>query len=368
MTSTPDEFARKTLIGLLSQQRVAEAQALADQLSDRYPKHSLAWKVKGVLALQQARFEDAIKLLQKASALAPKDWEVFNSLGLAFKGVGKVKNAEAAYTQALRLQPEYTSAYANLGDLLREQGRLDEALKTYLKLLTLTPDNEEVQHHVAALSGTLTPSAPAGYVRQVFDHYAERFDQHLTQQLQYKVPQDLADIYGALEERAPSPHCLDLGCGTGLMAKAMSKEAGIWTGIDLSTKMLEKAREKGLYQSLICSDVVGAMRSMDARSFDVVCAADVFIYVGALEDTFKEVHRILRPGGYFLFSVESNTTTSDFTLCTSGRFAHQESYIRRLAQPEAWRICSVRATAIRVERSCHLSGQLFALQRLGSAA
>lgn len=362
LNQSPDEFARKTLIGFLAQQRVTEAQALADQLSVQFPKHSLSWKVKGVLAIQQARFDEATKLLQKASALAPKDWEIFNSLGLAFKGLGKIKNAQAAYEQAIRLNPDYPSAYANLGDLLREQDRLDDALRTYQKLLMLTPDNQEVQHHVAALSGAAAETAPAGYVSKVFDHYADRFDQHLTEQLQYKVPKDLAEIYRSLADINAEQAYLDLGCGTGLMADALPEVNGPWTGIDLSSKMLDKARAKNRYANLICSDLVAGMQTLQTQSMNVAFAADVFIYVGALESALRELHRVLKPGGHFLFSIEDGDASHDYVLRPSGRFAHHESYIQRLAQLQGWHISKVAPTSIRAERSGHIPGQLFAMQ------
>ena len=46
------------------------------------------------------------------------------------------------------------------------------------------------------------------------------------------------------------------------------------------------------------------MKAEPASSYDLVTAADVFIYVGRL-DALCEVCRLLRPSGLFMFSVES---------------------------------------------------------------
>ena len=60
-------------------------------------------------------------------------------------------------------------------------------------------------------------------------------------------------------------------------------------------------------------------------------AADVLVYVGELSSTFLSIGRILEPGGLFAFTVELTTNDKDCQLLPSLRYAHSESYIRRLA-------------------------------------
>lgn len=259
-TGAPDEFTRHTLIHLFGQARLDEANALAEQMIGSHPKHSLAWKVKGAIQLRLGDFLGAIKTIQKAIALAPKDWELFNSLGLAFKGMGKLSNAQAAYQQAISLNPQYPNVYVNLGALLRESGKLDQALKCYRKKLELTPDDEEAHFHAAALSGEQLPTAPGIYVKNLFDQYAQRFDQHLTGALKYETPKHLAELFFRHHTLPAHATVLDLGCGTGLVAQAFASNQtepfhAHWIGVDLSPQMIEQARAKHRYQALLCSDL-----------------------------------------------------------------------------------------------------------------
>src|SRR4030067_841370 len=76
------------------------------------------------------------------------------------------------------------------------------------------------------------------------------------------------------------------------------------TGIDWSPGMLARARERGLYDRLIEGDIVQVLAGQGA-SFDLVAAADVFVYIGDLEAVGASVGQGLRPGGWLTFSVET---------------------------------------------------------------
>jgi predicted TPR repeat methyltransferase len=65
------------------------------------------------------------------------------------------------------------------------------------------------------------------------------------------------------------------------------------------------------------------------QSYDLVLAADVFIYVGALEPVFAGVARVMPPGGVFCFSVEACEEGPDLALRPSLRYAHSLAYIQQ---------------------------------------
>jgi tetratricopeptide (TPR) repeat protein len=82
-------------------------------------------------------------------------------------------------------------------------------------------------------------------------------------------------------------------------------------------------------------DVEGARREFLAATalrFDLILAADVFIYVGDLAAVFRSVRRILEPGGCLAFTVEPAKTGQDIQLLPSLRYAHSQTYVQRLAQ------------------------------------
>ena len=99
---------------------------------------------------------------------------------------------------------------------------------------------------------------------------------------------------------------IDLGCGTGLAARFRA----IWsemTGVDLSPRMIERARATGLYAELEVAEIVSeAFGSRQQASADLVLAADVMVYVHDMTPLLDEVARVLAAGGLFAFTVESH--------------------------------------------------------------
>jgi ubiquinone/menaquinone biosynthesis C-methylase UbiE len=89
---------------------------------------------------------------------------------------------------------------------------------------------------------------------------------------------------------------LECGCGTGLLLERIRTFARSAKGIDLSPRMLERARERGLD---VAEGSVTAMPYADA-SFDVTCAFKVLAHVPDLGGALREMVRVTRPGGVIL--------------------------------------------------------------------
>ncbi len=88
---------------------------------------------------------------------------------------------------------------------------------------------------------------------------------------------------------------VDLGCGTGLMGERLRPIATFLEGCDISAAMLKKAEAKGVYDRLFKADLQSLV--LPAGEADLVTAADVFMYVGALERIVATVAVGLSPGG-----------------------------------------------------------------------
>lgn len=88
-------------------------------------------------------------------------------------------------------------------------------------------------------------------------------------------------------------------------------------------------------------------------------AADVFIYVGALETVFEGVARVLQPAGVFCFTVEIPPGASELVLQPSLRYAHSAGYIRKLAEPHGFDISATQPRTIREDQGAPIPG-LFA--------
>ncbi|MES2909978.1 MAG: methyltransferase domain-containing protein, partial [Pseudomonadota bacterium] len=123
----------------------------------------------------------------------------------------------------------------------------------------------------------------------------------------------------------------------------------------LSSKMIARAGELGVYSSLVQADVTGFLQGTDQR-YDLVLSADVFIYVGALEAVFAGVQRVLEPGGLFCFSVERADDGVDYFLTPGQRYAHSEGYLRKLAAAHGLDVAKVLAHPIREEQQQAIDG------------
>ena len=140
------------------------------------------------------------------------------------------------------------------GHALSSLGKHAEAAEAYAAALKLGPDDPYVRHLVAASGALLAAErAPVEYLRAVFDGYADRFDMHLLS-LGYRVPGLIRSVLTrhpaviAGERLGPA---LDLGCGTGLVAVAISDlPIGPITGVDAAPRMLTLAAATGLYSRI----------------------------------------------------------------------------------------------------------------------
>lgn len=355
---------RQISLTLYQQGKFAEAEKSSRDLTSRYPQDGFGWKLLGAAIKQQGRAQEALTAMQMAAKLSPMDWEAFNNLGSTHRALNNLAFAEACYQHALQVKPDSLEGLDNLADVLRLQGKVNEAVALYQRRLSLTPNDGHAQHLIAMLTGQQTAKAPADYVSRTFDVYADQFDQHLTDILSYDVPNQLAHLLQACAGTDKTDWtALDLGCGTGLVGMALAPLVAQLVGVDLSGRMLEHAQARQVYQRLVQDDVVHMMQQEAANSFDLVVAADVFIYIGQLDETVKEVRRVLRPQGLLAFSIENlegdpSPATEGFRLNSTGRYSQSRAYLDTLAQQNGFVVREVHPTVLRVENGQPVQGSL----------
>lgn len=101
-----------------------------------------------------------------------------------------------------------------------------------------------------------------------------------------------------------SLRCLDLGTGTGACALALAANGHHVVGLDGAGGMLVECRrvaaERDLAVALVQGDVEAAPFA-DA-AFDIVAARNLFWTLPDPDRAMREIVRLLRPGGTFLFS------------------------------------------------------------------
>jgi predicted TPR repeat methyltransferase len=172
---------------------------------------------------------------------------------------------------------------------------------------------------------------PQAYVQVLFDQYASRFESSLVDDLGYRGPALLFKAVLSVRAAARKPaffkRALDLGCGTGLAATAFAKEVDHFIGIDLAPRMIERARETGLYEELQVDDMLSGLRGKPDASADLILAADAMVYVADLAPVLAEARRVLADGGLLAFTTE--THDGEGVVIGDGlRYAHSAAYVR----------------------------------------
>ncbi|MCA1765985.1 MAG: tetratricopeptide repeat protein [Desulfobulbaceae bacterium] len=310
----------------------------------------------------QGDFAGAVVHYRDALELDPDDAELHNALGVIYRQLDELEKAEACYRRAITLRSDYGAAFTNLAVVLQAGDRIEEAIDCYAMAIELGHQPESAEYMIAALSGTDRDSAPRDYVRALFDSYADNFDHSLTRKLGYNSPALLREMAGGVLSPAKKfRKGVDLGCGTGLVGSCFRDITDHLIGVDLSAKMLDKAAAKDVYDELYCADILEFLADADT-GFDLVVAADVLIYIGALEPFFAAVRKCLAPYGYILLTVEKHEGAGDRRLRASGRYAYASEYLERLADSHGLTVKACREVDLRKEKEQWLRGGLFVLQ------
>jgi 2-polyprenyl-6-hydroxyphenyl methylase/3-demethylubiquinone-9 3-methyltransferase len=105
---------------------------------------------------------------------------------------------------------------------------------------------------------------------------------------------------------------LDVGCGGGFMAEALSQRGAQVVGIDIAEDLLAVATTHGQSKQLNIHYQVGSAYSLPFKdeSFDHVVCVDVIEHLENKKRAIQEIYRVLKPGGYFLFDTISKSFLS----------------------------------------------------------
>jgi len=343
---------------------LAEAEQIYRELLHHEPDHHAALALLAMILIERGDAAAAVALINRAIALAPEVAWYHLSLGHACAAAGLDERAVEAMQASARLDPENPIPRYDLARHHVRHGRTGEALAALRQVLERDPSHDRARFLVASLSGGHVDTAPADYVTELFDSYAPRFEAHLVDVLDYKVPAQLAELVaeaGDLPRRAW--RVIDVGCGSGLGGAAFRDFAHHLIGSDLSPRMIELARARGVYDELRVEDLLATLRR-EVAGVDLVVAADVFIYVGALDDALGAAASALRAGGRLAFSTE-RCDGDGYRLLPSSRYAHGDGYIRGLAHRHGFAIQKARDTTIRIEQAAPVSGTLYLLANQG---
>jgi predicted TPR repeat methyltransferase len=274
---------------------------------------------------------------------------------------GDLAGAADLLTQTAELAPGFAAAWFTLGEVREKLGDRDGAVGAFAQARAADPqDRQGAGLQLARLGGgEASPAMSEAYVRHLFDQYAGRYDTALTEHLRYRGPAILlAAVQQVIRGLGHPPQfgdVLDLGCGTGLAGAAFRPFAGRLVGVDLSAAMIAKADEKGVYDETHVSKIEDFLNAAGHARYDLVVAADVFVYVGDIAPIFAAIAKVLAPGCFLAFTVETHSGDGTKLLPTL-RFAHGEAYVRTALAANGLTVLHLARTSVRSEKGVPVEG------------
>jgi predicted TPR repeat methyltransferase len=353
LRSRPKDPDALNFLGMLYVQR-GDAGAGIDFL--RRSVHSAAanphaWLNLGNALMAGGAIEEARSAFQAACERAPQMSEAWFNLGVCHRRLKNPTEALNCFRSAVEHGPGYAAAYEAMATLLYRAGRNSEAAEAYREWLKYEPDNSIARHMLAATSGEGAPArAGDDYVSEMFDKFAETFDENL-QELGYRAPELVVAALRAAEKL----EILDAGCGTGLCGPLLRPFACRLVGVDLSAGMVDKARPRAIYDELVVQELVAFMSSRTG-AFDAIVSADTLVYFGALDEALAAAYASLRDGGLLVFTVERLEGDAPYRLEPHGRYAHSAAYVREAMSGVGFRDVTLAEEALRRERGAEVNG------------
>ncbi len=251
---------------------------------------------------------------------------------------------------------------------LKDAGKTEEAeqFSQETERYDLSAIAREQQASGSGDEGYTPASLPEQCVTTTFDNYANSFDQHLTKQLNYAVPQIILSKINK-DTEGKFKRLLDLGCGTGLCAEAAGDLALHKTGVDLSEGMLRKADEKKLYDDLYLADLTEFLQCDRDDRWDLIISGDTFVYLGALEEALAGIAKNIEPNGKVIFTTE---TAADevfseklYVMTKGGRFAHSADYLRKVLDDNGFTLLELDGITPRFEDGKPVLGLVVVAQK-----
>jgi predicted TPR repeat methyltransferase len=365
---TPEVY-RYLAIAQLAANRPDDAIAAFVSALEKNPHDPAAWHHLALAHRQKGDTKQVRKCLNKALEIDPENSRAWYALATLDAESGNPDIAAGLFNKAIKYDPTYTAAHHALGRVLEQSGRHQDAMRAFGQAIRATrgsvkrspvalsrpkqadaysdpdplatlekrltnPKTLDLHHALAANAEVFSPTKVPDYaIANLFDRYADTFDSHLRSKLQYAAPELIAQAVAEATAGDPEDRqydVLDLGCGTGLIGPLLRPVARTLDGVDLSPGILEKAREKKVYDHLDVADMVTLLGDRPG-SYDVLTAADSIIYTGDLSPLFEAAAKSLRPGGLFAFTVEAGTGDRYHLHKKTLRYTHSEPYVKHVA-------------------------------------
>jgi tetratricopeptide (TPR) repeat protein len=180
------------------------------------PRKSRPYMNLGGALVKAGQLDEAQYFLDKALAIDPELWEVWNNKGLIATEQGRYSAAAGHFERALALKPDYEEIVNNRGLMHYRQGEYDSALRDFFRATEINPAFEQPYYHIGRIYFTRSDYAKAQqYYEKALDLFPDFYKAYnglglvYTQAGQYEqaeqsfrqalaIKADVAEIYSNL--------------------------------------------------------------------------------------------------------------------------------------------------------------------------
>jgi ubiquinone/menaquinone biosynthesis C-methylase UbiE len=168
----------------------------------------------------------------------------------------------------------------------------------------------QVEPHAVTAASGIGGQRERAQVRKVYETIADEYDERIPGNGVVDEIFTDSELDFLLGKIHAEDEVLDMGCGTGRFTIPLAERVKSVSGLDLSPMMLATARkklaDKGLEADLREGDMA-ALPFADA-SFDVVVSMLALMHIPRADrqQVFREVARVMRPGGRLLIGVKNS--------------------------------------------------------------
>ncbi len=285
--------------------------------------------------------------------------------GTKLQRQGKFDEAITAYRRSIEINPNFSWTYYKLGETFTELGRLEEAVSSYQQATALNSDSdcfrsklEQVLNQlgcqdvkglvnsnekISNLDDTQVPIGGEFKTKEQVNHvflsnsrefwnvnsmYEAMFDRVITDPEINRLPLEkkielweksaIVSVQQILQDIPVKQEwkVLDIGCGVGRCIKPMRDMFLEVDGVDISHKMIEFAKQylsEGKQNGKLYVNSGSDLLQLQSRNYDFVYSMIVFQHIrsiSVIKSYFQEIHRVLKPGGYFKLQVHDTSNSN----------------------------------------------------------
>lgn len=345
----------------------------------------------GDLHFKYEKYEQAEEYFQKALSHNQSDNISMSNLGICLYRLGHTHSAITHLQKSLEIEPNYISALNNLAVIYIDLENYKEGLSLLQKVISLdknnylanknagllytkledfkkakiflenalkyNKDDDELNFIYDSVNNKTPKNAPLSYVESLFNNYAKNFERSLTKALDYKFPKKMCEFF---LDRSDIPNtydnAIDLGCGTGLSGKVFRDYVDFFTGVDLSKNMLDIAKKKKIYDELLIGDICNILER-STKKYNLFIIADVFIYIGELQDVFSKIKNRSEEGAIVVFSTE-HLEAEDYRLVKQ-RYRHSKNYIEKILKQNNFNLIDFKTEKLRKDNNNYINGGIY---------